>query len=85
MIIAVGYRTNSQQATKFRIWATKILREYLIKGFAMDDERLKFAILKSNLFIKSTIILDIKKGRYYLLCGCNYIITTILCMPSKKY
>lgn len=41
MIIAVGYRTNSQQATKFRIWATKILREYLIKGFAMDDERLK--------------------------------------------
>jgi len=41
MIIAVGYRVNSQRATEFRIWATKVLKEYLIKGFAMDDERLK--------------------------------------------
>ena len=41
MIIAVGYRVNSHQATQFRIWATKILREYIIKGFALDDERLK--------------------------------------------
>ena len=41
VIIAVGYRVNSYQATQFRIWATKILKEYLIKGFAMDDERLK--------------------------------------------
>jgi hypothetical protein len=40
-IIAVGYRVNSYNATKFRIWATKVLKEYLIKGFAMDDERLK--------------------------------------------
>lgn len=40
-IISVGYRVNSQQATQFRIWATKILKEYIIKGFAMDDERLK--------------------------------------------
>ena len=40
-IISVGYRVNSRQATQFRIWATKILKEYLIKGFAMDDERLK--------------------------------------------
>jgi hypothetical protein len=40
-IISVGYRVNSTQATRFRIWATQILREYLIKGFAMDDERLK--------------------------------------------
>lgn len=40
-IIAVGYRINSKQATKFRIWATKILQEFIIKGFAMDDERLK--------------------------------------------
>lgn len=40
-IISVGYRVNSSQATQFRIWATRILREYLIKGFAMDDERLK--------------------------------------------
>ena len=40
-IISVGYRVNSQKATQFRIWATSILKEYLIKGFAMDDERLK--------------------------------------------
>jgi len=41
VIIAVGYRVNSYEATQFRIWATKILKEYLIKGFALDDERLK--------------------------------------------
>ena len=37
-IIAVGYRVNSKQATQFRIWATKTLREYIIKGFVLDDE-----------------------------------------------
>ncbi len=37
-IISVGYRVNSQQATKFRIWATQTLKEYIIKGFVMDDE-----------------------------------------------
>ena len=40
-IISVGYRVNSTQATHFRIWATERLREYIIKGFTMDDERLK--------------------------------------------
>ena len=40
-IISVGYRANSRKATKFRIWATQILKEYMQKGFAMDDERLK--------------------------------------------
>lgn len=40
-IIAVGYRVNSYQATQFRIWATKTLRDYIIKGFVLDDERLK--------------------------------------------
>ena len=38
-IIAVGYRINSKKATEFRIWATKILKEYMIKGFALNDER----------------------------------------------
>lgn len=42
-IISVGYRVNSIKATQFRIWATNILKEYMIKGFAMDDERLKLA------------------------------------------
>ncbi len=41
MIISVGYRVNSAKATRFRQWATKILNEYIRKGFAMDDERLK--------------------------------------------
>ena len=40
-IISVGYRVNSSNATQFRIWATERLKEYIIKGFAMDDERLK--------------------------------------------
>ena len=39
VIIAVGYRVNSKKATQFRIWATKILKEYMIKGFALNDER----------------------------------------------
>ncbi|MEX0905208.1 MAG: virulence RhuM family protein [Balneolaceae bacterium] len=42
-IISVGYRVNSHQATRFRQWATRTLREYLIKGFVLDDERLKQA------------------------------------------
>ena len=41
MIIALGYRINSKIATQFRIWATQRLKEYIVKGFTMDDERLK--------------------------------------------
>ncbi len=41
IIISVGYRVNSSKATQFRIWATKILKEFIIKGFTLDDERLK--------------------------------------------
>lgn len=40
-VIAVGYRVNSKRATHFRIWATQVLREFIIKGFVLDDERLK--------------------------------------------
>ena len=40
-IISIGYRINSLRATNFRIWATKILKEYIVKGFSIDDERLK--------------------------------------------
>ena len=40
-IIAVGYRVNSRRATQFRIWATSVLKEYIIKGFVLDDNRLK--------------------------------------------
>ena len=41
MIIAIGYRVNSKKATQFRIWATKTLKEFITKGFVLDDERLK--------------------------------------------
>jgi len=41
MIISVGYRVKSHVATRFRIWATQRLREYIVKGFVLDDERLK--------------------------------------------
>ncbi len=40
-IIAVGYRVNSKRATQFRIWATTVLKEFIIKGYTMDVERLK--------------------------------------------
>ena len=40
-VIAVGYRVNSYEATQFRIWATKVLKEFIVKGFVLDDERLK--------------------------------------------
>jgi len=60
-IISVGYRVNSRQATHFRIWATQVLKEYIIKGFAMDDERLKIlttfsakTILKSSWHVSVT-------------------------------
>lgn len=41
VIIAVGYRVNSKKATKFKIWSTKVLKEFITKGFVLDDERLK--------------------------------------------
>ena len=41
VIISVGYRVKSQQGTKFRIWATQRLKEYIIKGFALNSERFK--------------------------------------------
>ena len=47
VIISVGYRVKSLRGTQFRIWATQRLKEYIIKGFTMDDERLKQEELKS--------------------------------------
>ena len=63
-IISVGYRVNSRRATHFRIWATGVLKEYMIKGFAIDDDRLKQGetafnkdYLKIILFTSSLFIL----------------------------
>ena len=57
-IISVGYRVNSIQATKFRIWATGILKEYMIKGFAMDDERLKQGKKSFKLYCSFKILIE---------------------------
>ncbi|MCB9231509.1 MAG: virulence RhuM family protein [Bacteroidia bacterium] len=43
-MLSVGYRVNSIQATQFRIWATSVLKEYLLKGFALDDDRVRAAV-----------------------------------------
>lgn len=53
-IISVGYRVNSSRATQFRIWATKTLKEYIIKGFVLDDERLKNPDLPFDYFEELT-------------------------------
>lgn len=50
VIISVGYRVNSKRGTEFRIWATQRLREYLVKGFTLDDERLKEGGRKATYF-----------------------------------
>ena len=50
-IIAVGYRVNSKKATQFRIWATGVLREYIIKGFALDDMLKKGRVNRFDLYV----------------------------------
>ncbi|MFH0892487.1 MAG: RhuM family protein [Candidatus Falkowbacteria bacterium] len=50
VIISVGYRVKSHRGTQFRIWATQKLRDYIIKGFAMDDERLSAGRIKKSFF-----------------------------------
>ena len=88
VIISVGYRVNSSQATAFRIWATERLKEYIIKGFTMDDERLKNP---NNIFGKDYFeeqlarIRDIRSSErrfyqkitdIYTQCSANYNVET---------
>ena len=63
-IISVGYRVNSTQATHFRIWATERLKEYIIKGFTMDDERLKNP-QNENVNVKVHNYYNLKVHNYY--------------------
>jgi hypothetical protein len=68
-IIAVGYRVSSKRATQFRIWATQILKEYIRKGFVLDDERLKQGKHFGNLLsLFTTKSRDASPGR---LRGCD--------------
>src|SRR5260370_9524973 len=50
VIISVGYRVKSHRGTQFRIWATKRLREYIVKGFTLDDERLRAGATRNDYF-----------------------------------
>ncbi len=54
-IISVGYRVNSQKATQFRIWATKVLKEFAIKGYVLDKERLKNGTFLNEEYFKSLL------------------------------
>ena len=60
-IIAVGYRINSKKATEFRIWATKVLKEYITKGFALNDDKLKNLVRADALGIAEYYGLVLKK------------------------
>ena len=73
-IISVGYRVNSSKATQFRIWATKTLKEFIIKGFILDDERLKqgqtvFDIYNFEFFIEEDWqfkVIDIENFEFFI-------------------
>ena len=82
MIISVGYRVNSKQATQFRIWATKILRNHLIKGYTINEKRLQRAreTLKD---LQETIILLQKKSEHKLLAGSEKEILVLLSNYAK--
>jgi hypothetical protein len=78
-IISVGYRVNSTRATQFRIWATKTLKEYIIKGFVLDDERLKNPDLPFDYFEELTRkIQDIRTSekRFYRKITDIYALST---------
>ena len=68
MIIAIGYRVKSDRGIKFRIWATKILKEYMIKGFALNDEKLKNNNTNSYFEELLARIQDIRTSE----CKCQY-------------
>jgi len=81
-IISVGYRVNSQRATQFRIWATKILKNYLLQGYAINDKRLLEAQNKFNQ-LQETILFLRKKSKAKLLEGQGKEILNLLADYSK--
>lgn len=82
MIISVGYRVNSKQATQFRIWATKTLKEHLIKGYTVNEKRLSQT--QSNLReLQETIALLQEKSKYELLAGQEQEILFLLSGYAK--
>ena len=83
-IISVGYRVNSYQATQFRIWATKTLKEYIIKGFVLDDERLKQG---GQVFGKDYFdeLLEMKNTSKNWNVSFLHILTCPKTVPKSKY
>ncbi len=79
VIISVGYRVKSQQSTQFRIWATQRLKEYIIKGFTLNDDRFKSGSSMSDLEIEHSAI-HLNEGHpacpfvRFLRCGNNCIV-----------
>ena len=65
-VIAVGYRINSKRATAFRIWATKVLRDYLIKGFALDDNRFKKGQSLTHFKLSEKVFSEYKEKQRHL-------------------
>ncbi len=84
MIISVGYRVNSKQATKFRIWATSVLKKYLIQGYAINENRLKEAQEKF-VELKNTIDFLAEKSKKYILKGQEMEILNLLKNYSKSF
>lgn len=82
MIISVGYRVNSKKATEFRIWATNTLRNYLVKGYAINEKRLLEAQDKFR-ELKTTIDFLQKKSRHELMQGQEHEILNLLADYSK--
>lgn len=81
-IISVGYRVNSQRATQFRMWATKILKQYLIKGYAFNEKRLLEAKNKFHELQEAVLFLQ-KQSRKELLKGQETEILNLLADYSK--
>ena len=82
MIISVGYRVNSKQATRFRIWATKILKRYLLKGYALNERRL-LQLRSQFKDLQNTINFLQKKSKHQLLTGQEKEILDLLANYSK--
>lgn len=84
MIISVGYRVNSQRATQFRIWATKTLRDHLVKGYTINEKQLLFAQNQLN-ELRTTIDFLTDKSKHELLANQQQELLNLLSNYSKTF
>ena len=83
-IISIGYRVNSKRATQFRIWATKTLKEHLIKGYTINQKRLLETQEKFRELQKSISFLQEKLKHKFLVCFTLPLKTTLLSMGTRE-